>query len=111
MASRPSSPGEEARCSSSATRRRDQLPQYDPAFRATFASFKELTDPAALAVQPARIELVTLDQAMTLEQFQARYPSTIPVAELALINGVQPGDTLAAGRMVKRVTGGPPASP
>jgi len=83
-----------------------QLPQYDPAFRATFSSFRELTDAAALAVQPARLELVTLDQAMTLEQFQARYPSSIPLAELALINGVQPGEALAAGRMVKRVTGG-----
>lgn len=84
-----------------------QLPQYDPAFRATFTSFRELTDPAALAVQPARIELVKLDQAMTLEQFQARYPSSIPLAELALLNGVQPGATLAAGRLVKLVTGGP----
>jgi predicted Zn-dependent protease len=83
-----------------------QLPQYDAAFRATFASFRELTDPAALAAQPARLELVTLDQAMTLEQFQSRYPSTIPLAELALINGVQPGATLPAGRLVKRVTGG-----
>jgi predicted Zn-dependent protease len=88
-----------------------QLPQYDPAFRATFTSFRELTDPAVLGIQPARIELVTLDQAMTLEQLHARYPSTIPLAELALINGVQPGETLPAGRMVKRVTGGPPAPP
>ncbi|MDY7227421.1 M48 family metalloprotease [Hyalangium rubrum] len=88
-----------------------QLPQYDSAFRATFASFRELTDPAALAAQPARIELVTLDQAMTLEQFQARSPSTVSLAELALINGVQPGETLAAGRLVKRVTGGVSPSP
>jgi len=83
-----------------------QLPRYDPAFRATFTSFRELTDATALAVQPAKLELVTLDQAMTLEQFQSRYPSTIPMAELVLINGVQPGETLAAGRLVKRVTGG-----
>ncbi|HVG62440.1 MAG TPA: M48 family metalloprotease [Hyalangium sp.] len=89
----------------------ERLSQHDPAFRATFASFKELTDPAVLGVQPARIELVTLDQAMTLEQFQTRHPSTIPLAELALINGAQPGDTLPAGRIVKRVTGGPPATP
>jgi predicted Zn-dependent protease len=88
-----------------------QLPQHDPAFRATFTSFRELTDPGALAVQPSRIELVTLDQAMTLEQFQARYPSTIPLPELALINGVQPGETLPAGRLVKRVTGGVPPAP
>ncbi|MBN1205445.1 MAG: M48 family metalloprotease [Myxococcaceae bacterium] len=89
----------------------EQLSHYEPAFRATFTSFRELTDPAVLAVQPARLELVTLEQAMTLEQFQSRYPSTIPLAELALINGMQPGDTLAAGRMVKRVTGGTPTSP
>jgi len=88
-----------------------QLPQYDPAFRSTFTSFRELTDPAVLGIQPARIELVTLESAMTLEQFHARYPSTIPVAELALINGVQPGETVPAGRMLKRVTGGAPASP
>ena len=89
----------------------ERLEQYDPAFRATFASFRELTDPEALGVQPARIELVTLDQPMTLEQFQARHPSTIPLAELALINGVQPGETFPKGRIVKRVTGGPPATP
>jgi predicted Zn-dependent protease len=82
------------------------LPSHDAAFRATFASFRELTDPAALAVQPARIELVTLTEALTLEQFQQRHPSTIPLAELALINGVQPGATLAAGQVVKRVVGG-----
>ncbi len=89
----------------------ERFSQYEPAFRATFTSFKELTDPAVLGVQPARLELVTLDQAMTVEQFQSRYPSTIPLAELALINGVQPGDTLEKGRMVKRVTGGTAASP
>jgi predicted Zn-dependent protease len=87
------------------------LPTYDAAFRATLASFRELTDPAALAVQPARIELVTLSEALTLEQFQARHPSTIPLAELALINGVQPGATLAAGQVVKRVVGGTPPAP
>ena len=83
-----------------------QLPSYDDAFRATFTSFGELTDPAALSVQPARIELVKLDAPMTVRQFQERYPSTIPVEELALINGAQPGDTLPAGHTVKRVTGG-----
>jgi predicted Zn-dependent protease len=84
----------------------EQLPAYDDAFRATFTSFAELNDPAALAVQPARIELVKLDAPMTVRQFHERYPSTIPVEELALINGVQPGDTLPAGHTVKRVTGG-----
>ncbi|NMO13429.1 M48 family metalloprotease [Pyxidicoccus fallax] len=88
-----------------------QLASYDDTFRATFRSFGELTDPAALAVQPARIELVKLDAAMTVKQFQERYPSTIPVEEVALINGVKPEDTLPAGHTVKRVTGGVKPSP
>jgi predicted Zn-dependent protease len=83
-----------------------QLPAYDPAFRATFTSFRQLTDPAMLGVQPARLELVTLPEAMTLERFHARYPSTAPLEEVALINGVTPGDTLPAGQPVKRVVGG-----
>ena len=83
-----------------------QLATHEPAFRATLASFRELTDPAVLGVQPARLELVTLDQPMTLEQFHARYPSTIPLEELATLNGLTPGETLPAGRTVKRVVGG-----
>jgi predicted Zn-dependent protease len=83
-----------------------QLPAYDDAFRATFTSFGELTDAAALAVQPARIELVKLEAPMTVREFHQKHPSTIPVEEVALINGVQPGDTLPAGHTVKRVTGG-----
>ncbi len=43
---------------------------------------------------------------MSLERFAERYPSTVPVATLALINGVEEGGTLAAGRMAKRVVGG-----
>ena len=83
-----------------------QLAAYDPAFRASFTSFRELNDPAMLAVQPARIELVTLPQAMTLAQFHAGSPSTIPLEELAILNGVTSGETLPAGHTVKRVLGG-----
>lgn len=83
-----------------------QLAAHEPAFRTTLASFRELTDPAVLGVQPARIDLVTLGQPMTLEQFHARYPSTIPLEELATLNGLTPGETLPAGYTVKRVVGG-----
>jgi len=89
----------------------EQLPAYDDAFRATFTSFGELTDPAALNVQPARIELVKLAAPMTVREFHQRHPSTISLEEVALINGVQPGDTLPAGQTVKRVTGGVKPSP
>ena len=88
-----------------------RLPAYEDAFRATFASFGELTDASALAVQPARIELAKVEAPMTLQQFNERHPSTISVEELSIINGVQPGDTLPAGRTVKRVTGGVKSTP
>jgi predicted Zn-dependent protease len=89
-----------------------QLAAHEPAFRATLSSFRELTDPAVLGVQPARLDLVTLPQAMTLEQFNGRYPSTVSLEELATLNGVAPGETLPAGQTVKRVVGGtPPRAP
>lgn len=70
-------------------------------------SFRPETDPAVLSIQPARIELVRLPRAMTVREYNRRYPSTIPIEQLALINGVHVGDTLGRGLLVKRVTGGP----
>jgi hypothetical protein len=40
---------------------------------------------------------------MTLAQFNQRYPSVIPIAELALINQVAANDVLPARTRVKRV--------
>lgn len=73
-------------------------------------SFQELTDASALDVEPLRIELVTLDQAMSFQQFAERYPSAIPTEEVARINGVTPADQLAEGDVVKRVVGDPVTS-
>jgi len=83
------------------------LRTYDLAFRATTGSFRELKDPAALSVKPARIELVKVDQAITLAQFNQRYPSSVRIEEVALINGVDgPDATLRPGRQYKRVVTG-----
>lgn len=78
---------------------------YDAAFRDIANSFARLTDASALNVKPDRIKLVRLESAMTLAQFNQRFPSTVPLDELALINQVT--DTTArlpAGTMVKRIT-------
>jgi len=84
-----------------------KLGSYSEAFRRAVGSFRELNDPAALNVQPARIDLVTLDQPMTVTEFNQKYPSTIKVEEVALINGVDgPAGTLRPGRAYKRVVGG-----
>jgi len=77
------------------------------ALSAAIGSFQRETDPAVLAVEPARIDLVRLPRRMAVTEFNRRYPSSIPVEQVALINGVDVGDTLASGLLVKRVTGGP----
>jgi predicted Zn-dependent protease len=79
---------------------------YGTIFRRSIESFKRLTDRAALDVRPARVSIVRVPSRMTLEQFNRRFPSTIPLAQLALINGVEETTTLGAGQLVKRVTGG-----
>jgi len=70
-------------------------------------SFEPETDATVLDVEPARIELVRLPRRMTMTEFHRRYPSSISVEQVALINGVEIVDTLASGLLVKRVTGGP----
>lgn len=76
---------------------------YRGAFSQSLGSFRRLTDPAALNVQPVRVRLVRLPRAMTITQFHQAYPSPIPVAQVALINGVDAAATLPAGTLVKRV--------
>jgi predicted Zn-dependent protease len=77
--------------------------QHDRVFRQSLGSFGPVTDPALLSVEPARIEVVRADRAMTLAEFNQRYPSTIPLEELAIINQVTTNSTIPAGTLVKRV--------
>ena len=83
---------------------------YERTFANVIGSFNRLTDAAALNVQPRRLDTIRLDRAMTLSAFNQRYPSTIPMAELAIINQVEgASSTLPSGSYAKRVTGGPPS--
>jgi predicted Zn-dependent protease len=84
-----------------------KLSTYDRIFQGTIKSFSELRDRSKLNVEPARVELVKLNRDMTLEQFNAQYPSTIPLEQLAIINEVEDSSSvLQSGRLVKRVVGG-----
>ncbi|HWP37279.1 MAG TPA: M48 family metalloprotease [Gemmatimonadales bacterium] len=82
-------------------------PGYAALAEQTFDSFAPLTDSTALAVQPLRLDIVTLERAMTLQEFSQRYPSRVSLDVLARLNQVTPAERLEAGRMVKRVVGGP----
>jgi predicted Zn-dependent protease len=80
-----------------------QAGAYGAAIVQSLGTFRRLTDPVALAAQPARVHLVRISRAMSLAQFNQTWPSSIPLAQLALINGVDTTGTLNAGSLVKRV--------
>ena len=88
-----------------------KLGTYDRAFQQTISSFSELRDQSKINVQPARLELVKAPRQMTLEQFNAQYPSTVPIEQLAIINELEgPSSVVPAGHTLKRVVGGRPTS-
>lgn len=86
---------------------RARWPAYRAAAERSVTSFRPLADPADLAVGPWRVETVRLERPMTLEEFARRYPAPVPVRTLALLNAVEPGAVLEAGRLAKRVVGEP----
>jgi predicted Zn-dependent protease len=91
----------------------DRLSSYDRVFQSAIRSFSELRDPSKLNVEPARVELVKVSRQMALQDFNAQYPSSVPIEELAIINELEgPSSVIPAGQTVKRVVGGkrPPSS-
>ncbi len=85
----------------------ESWPTYRAGAERALLSFQRLTDRMALRVQPLRLSIVTLERTMTIGAFAERYPSQASVEVLALINQVERSQTMRAGRLVKRVVGGP----
>jgi predicted Zn-dependent protease len=82
---------------------------YEAAFRQSLGSFAPVSDSRVLNVQPNKINIVTVQQPTSLAAFNQRTPSTIPLAELAIVNQIEdPNKPLPAGTPVKQVTGGRP---
>jgi len=82
-------------------------PGHEQAVQQAIRSFGPLTDPQALNIQPNRMAIVRTTETMTLAQFNQRYPSVIPIEELAVLNQVAGGSTsFPAGSLVKRVIAG-----
>jgi predicted Zn-dependent protease len=76
---------------------------YAAAFGQSLPTFARLTDPARLAIQPKRIHVVKLASAQTIAQVAAAQQSAVPADQLAVINGVEAGEVLPAGTLVKVV--------
>jgi len=66
-------------------------------------SFSRLTDNQALSVKPMIVKIVTLPEAMTLEQFDKRYPSAVPLATVALANQADATTKFKKGDKVKQI--------
>jgi predicted Zn-dependent protease len=84
-----------------------QFGSHENAIKEAIRSFGQLRNQDAMNVKPNKVELVRLSRAMTLNEFNQQYPSTIPITELAIINEMANAtDQIPQGRVVKRVTGG-----
>ncbi|HEY3122277.1 MAG TPA: M48 family metalloprotease [Vicinamibacteria bacterium] len=79
---------------------------YDREISASVNSFARETDRRVLSVQPKHLEIVPVTREMTLQEFNQRHPSTVPLSTVAIINEVDQNGRLAAGTLAKRVVGG-----
>ena len=84
-----------------------RLDYYYREFISTIDSFDRLTDAEALARRADEIEIVRTDRAMTLAEFDRRYPSEVELETLALINQLPGAEmTIPAGTQMKRIVRG-----
>jgi predicted Zn-dependent protease len=81
-------------------------PSYETEVRNVLASFRPLVDQSARNAKPKRIQIVRPNRGMTIEEFAREYGSSVTVDKLLLINRLDPGQLLEAGRDYKVVTGG-----
>ena len=79
--------------------------QHQSAITGTLRSFAPLTDPAILAVQPFRLDVIRVDRDATLTDFARRYPGPVSVSALAVMNNVDSTATLPRNSFAKRVVG------
>lgn len=82
-------------------------PGYDGPVTRAIQSFQPLTDRDALAVQPWRLDIVTLDRTMTPQEFAQRFDTPVDAGRIALLNQVSQGGRLMARNLAKRVVGEP----
>ncbi len=82
-----------------------RLNRYQGTFSDVLGSFRRLTDPEVLNIQPQRIEVVEVPNGMTVERFHRLYPSTAPFETILLLNGLESGAVITRGTPLKRVVG------
>jgi predicted Zn-dependent protease len=76
------------------------------AVRGALGSFRRVTDSRVLNARADEITLVRTTAAWTIEEFNRRYPSEVPIETVATINHLEPGEIIPSGTLVKRVVAG-----
>lgn len=84
----------------------DRWRNYSNSLAGSIGTFSRVTDRRLLDVTPKKVEVVSLPSAMTLEEFARRYPSTVDVRTLAIINQADTNTRFPSGTVLKRIVGG-----
>ncbi|MDG5767607.1 M48 family metalloprotease [Balneolales bacterium ANBcel1] len=80
----------------------DDFDTFRDDFRTVPESFDRLTDRDILAVQPARLQIVRVEEPGVFEDFLPDpLPRGITAGEVAIINQVEEGETVDKGRLLK----------
>ena len=88
-----------------------RLGTYGGQFGNAMGSFDRLTDRAALAVQPMRIDVLTVQRQTSLRDMVAARPAPVSAEELAIMNGITVDESIEPGTRIKWVVGeAPPGS-
>jgi len=84
--------------------------EYASTMERSMHSFQELTDEQALAVEPARVRVVEVEQTMQLSGvIEGATDLSVSPQTVAILNHRALDDVIEAGDVVKLVTGGPGA--
>ena len=76
------------------------------AYQATVNSFRRLSADEAAAIDARRLQVVTVEPGQDVEDFARRMAvDALPQEQFLLLNGLDPGDSLAPGQQVKLVVG------
>lgn len=84
---------------------RNAFSRYADTFDRFIGSLETVSDSDLLDVEPMRIGLVRLSEARSIADLHAERGAPIEAERLALLNGVDAGERLEAGRIVKWVVG------
>jgi len=78
---------------------------YSVTFERSLETFAPMNEERWIELEPKRLEIVQAPGEMTVERFFQRFPSTVSLETVKMINGWDEGHVIPAGTLVKRVVG------